>query len=193
LEIYRRKKKAIELTRDLIQNKLNYWNFDDIKKVSTLDFYKYNLSSIITKVYNNNLYDAIMTAYPGTFTKIDFDKKGKEEAKFIDFIINLFDNQQFEIRKRYSWLRKDNNYMLELDLFFPELKLAFEYQGLQHSIDKAEHFGRSYNFQLTRENDRIKKELCIKHNVTLIEIPYGMKLTKKKIIDLLSFEIEMTY
>jgi len=175
------KKKAIELTRDLIQNKLNYWSYDEIKNVSTLDFYKYGLSSIITKVYEGKLYDAIMMAYPGTFTKNDFDKKGKEEAKFIDFIVTIFPNHKYEIRKRYPWLRKSNNYMLELDIFFPEINLAFEYQGLQHSVDKAEHFGKNYNYKVTRENDKIKRDLCEKHNVTLIEIPYGFKLSISEI------------
>ncbi|TAL33129.1 MAG: hypothetical protein EPN93_13910 [Spirochaetes bacterium] len=180
------KRKAIELTRDLIQNKLNYWSFEEIKNVSTLDFYKNGLSSIITKVYQGKLNDAIMAAYPGTFTKTDFDKKGKEEFKFINFIINLFPNYKYEIRKRYPWLRKSNNYMLELDLFFPDLYLAFEYQGMQHYIDKSEQFGRSYDYKTTRENDKLKRELCVKHGVTLIEIPYGFKLTIIKIKEMLT-------
>jgi hypothetical protein len=59
---------------------------------------------------------------------------------------------------------------LQLDGYNEQNKIAFEYQGYQH-YSKNSHFHDSenqYNSQLQR--DQKKKELCIKNNITLIEI-----------------------
>jgi hypothetical protein len=56
---------------------------------------------------------------------------------------------------------------VELDLYIPSLKLAFEYQGAQHEVQT--HRG---DFRRQVERDNEKKQLCKKHGVTLICIPY---------------------
>ena len=59
---------------------------------------------------------------------------------------------------------------LQLDGYNSKNKIAFEYQGYQH-YTKGSHFhpdGSRYESQL--ERDRVKKELCIKNKITLIEI-----------------------
>jgi hypothetical protein len=57
---------------------------------------------------------------------------------------------------------------MELDFFFPDLKLAVEYQGAQHFID-IHVFApqRAYAFR-----DQQKRKACLQENITLIEIPY---------------------
>jgi hypothetical protein len=56
---------------------------------------------------------------------------------------------------------------MELDIYFPELELAFEYQGKQHY--HAIHQG-SVSEQQKRDHE--KRAACQKHNVTLIQVPY---------------------
>jgi hypothetical protein len=68
---------------------------------------------------------------------------------------------------RPSWL--DN---LELDGYNEELKLAFEYNGAQHyRFIKYWHKTLDY-FELKKEHDKKKIELCEKKGINLIVIPY---------------------
>jgi hypothetical protein len=61
-----------------------------------------------------------------------------------------------------------NNQPMQLDVYIPQLKLGFEYQGEQHY---------SYHFlygdpQLQQRRDAEKKAKCVEVGITLIEIPY---------------------
>jgi hypothetical protein len=60
----------------------------------------------------------------------------------------------------------------ELDGYNEELKMAFEYQGEQHYF-QIDHFHREDNSLLKQQiRDEIKKRLCKKEKIKLIEIPY---------------------
>jgi len=54
-----------------------------------------------------------------------------------------------------------------LDIYFPEDKIAFEYDGPDHYDKVANH-----------ERDLRKNELCLKENIKLIRWPYYFQLTK---------------
>lgn len=61
---------------------------------------------------------------------------------------------------------------LELDGYCEELKLAFEYQELQH-FENMEYFHRNEDsFQKQQERDKKKIKLCEDNGITLVEIPY---------------------
>lgn len=73
---------------------------------------------------------------------------------------------------RPSWLKTDNDTLLELDGFNEELKIAFEYQGEQH-YNFIEYFHKTEeNFKKRLEYDKLKEILCKNNNVFLIIIPY---------------------
>lgn len=57
---------------------------------------------------------------------------------------------------------------LELDIYLPHLKLAFEYNG-EHHYNEVPVFGPIDDII---ERDREKRELCEKHGIRLIEVPY---------------------
>ena len=57
---------------------------------------------------------------------------------------------------------------MELDIYLPKEKLAFEYQGEQHYHD-IYAVGNQWR---QRERDGEKKRACEEHGITLIEIPY---------------------
>jgi hypothetical protein len=63
---------------------------------------------------------------------------------------------------------------MELDIWIPELSLAFEYQGIQHyrisNVFESE-------FLRIQRNDMEKKKACQYHGITLISIPYWWDYT----------------
>jgi len=62
---------------------------------------------------------------------------------------------------------------LELDLYNEELKLAVEYNGRQHyEYSTYMHHNSKDKFMNQQYRDYIKKDLCDKHGVRLIIVPY---------------------
>jgi hypothetical protein len=57
---------------------------------------------------------------------------------------------------------------MQLDVYLPNERLAFEYQGQQHYYN-VHALGTLW---LQREKDKEKREACEQHGITLIEIPY---------------------
>jgi hypothetical protein len=68
--------------------------------------------------------------------------------------------------------------IVELDIYLPQIKLAFEYQGEQHFYDI--HFLGSKWSQQQRDNE--KKQLCIENGITLIEVPYWWDFEKESLM-----------
>ncbi|MFX1294283.1 MAG: hypothetical protein ACFFD2_05420 [Promethearchaeota archaeon] len=78
-------------------------------------------------------------------------------------------------KSRPEWLVNDRGNQMELDGYNKELRLAFEYQGGQH-YKYVEYFHKSMkNFEQRQAADKVKREMCEKNGVTLIEIPYAVK------------------
>jgi hypothetical protein len=67
----------------------------------------------------------------------------------------------------------DNN--LELDCYNDELKLAVEYNGIQH-YKQIPYFHKTRDaFNNQKYRDYIKRDLCKKNGIILIEVPYTVK------------------
>lgn len=58
-----------------------------------------------------------------------------------------------------------------IDIGIPDLGLAFEYNGKQH-YEAVEFFGGGEGYRATKKRDKIKRELCKKNGINLIEIRY---------------------
>ena len=56
--------------------------------------------------------------------------------------------------------------------------ICIEYNGEQHykPIDK---FGGMDSFKTQQEHDKIKRNYCLEHNITLLEIPYTYNTNEK--------------
>ena len=63
-----------------------------------------------------------------------------------------------------KWLGRQH-----IDIFFPNLNIGIEYQGLQH-YEPIDFFGGEEAFIKNQERDLRKKNLCIKHNCHLIYV-----------------------
>lgn len=73
------------------------------------------------------------------------------------------------------------------DVYFPERKIAIEYQGEQH-YRPIEHFGGEKAFKKCLELDKRKREISKQNQVELIEVSsdYNMEVLLKKIVISLS-------
>jgi hypothetical protein len=70
--------------------------------------------------------------------------------------------------------RDTNN--LELDCYNSGLKLAVEYNGVQH-YKYVPYFHKNRDaFQNQKYRDYMKREMCEKNGITLIEVPYTVKI-----------------
>ncbi len=76
------------------------------------------------------------------------------------------------IKAKPNWLISEKKYKLELDGYNKKLGLAFEYQGVQH-YKFVPHFHKNIgNYENRKKDDCIKRVLCKKNNIRLIEIRY---------------------
>ena len=92
------------------------------------------------------------------------------ELALLNELRAAFPEEHVAHQGRPGWLRPQS-----LDIYFPQREVAVEYQGLQHS-EPVERFGGAEAFERQQERDQRKRELCIKHGVTLIEVHPGYDL-----------------
>jgi hypothetical protein len=68
----------------------------------------------------------------------------------------------------------DNN--LELDCYNEELKIAVEYNGIQHYKYIPFFHKNKEAFQNQKYRDYMKREICEKNGIKLIEVPNTVKI-----------------
>lgn len=67
------------------------------------------------------------------------------------------------------------NYNLELDCYNKDLKLALEYNGIQH-YKFSPYFHRNKDAFLNQKyRDELKRRMCVENGIRLIEVPYTVK------------------
>src|SRR4051812_44330056 len=75
-----------------------------------------------------------------------------------------------EVKENYihESLQGSSGRRMELDIYLPKEKLAFEYQGESHYLD-IYALGNRWR---QRQRDEEKRNACTSRGITLIEIPY---------------------
>lgn len=73
-----------------------------------------------------------------------------------------------------SWLKNERGKQMELDGYAQSLELAFEYQGPQHYKPLPVFYSHLEKFQQRQGDDDRKRQLCLQHDVALLEIPYSV-------------------
>lgn len=95
--------------------------------------------------------------------------KGLGERISRDFFEQLF---RTNFIKGYpKWLINSRGNQMELDGYCQELCLAFEHHGQQHYSSKRQFINSRKLFLQRKRDDRLKRILCEKNNVVLIELP----------------------
>jgi hypothetical protein len=94
-----------------------------------------------------------------------FPPRGKlAQAEHLLFLIasRIFSPEQILRRARPDWLVG-----LELDIYIPSLRIAFEYQGHQHENPRSFLHADEESFSRLRDRDDRKRRACAQHNVRL--------------------------
>lgn len=109
VKVWEDKCNAISVTKYLIEDVLK-WNDEEIKSNLTVDvFHKYKLKGMLSRVYNNSVFDAINTAYPDKFIPTNFTlnikKSWDDENECIDALRNYMDELNWtdeEIKRKLT-------------------------------------------------------------------------------------------
>jgi hypothetical protein len=112
-------------------------------------------------------------------TKVYYVNKKKEtRERFIRHTLEEIFERPFG-SLRPTWLRNpETNRFLELDCYNEEMRLPFEIQGIQH-YKYIPYFHKSYdNFVKIQGRDVMKRILCEKRGLTLIEISFTVEDSK---------------
>jgi hypothetical protein len=102
------------------------------------------------------------------------------EAMLYRIVCQVFPDQQVLRRDHPEWLGG-----LELDVYVPDLELAFEYQGQPH-FHAIPAWGGEEAVHEVQERDARKAGLCAGHGVTLIAVDYTEPLTETYVRGLLN-------
>lgn len=94
-------------------------------------------------------------------------------------------------KKKPKWLvNPKTNRLLELDGYNEELKLAFEYHGPQHYKVVLPFKMNTSKLEASKYRDALKRELCKKHDVQIIEIPFTVE--SEEMLEWISTYIQST-
>lgn len=97
--------------------------------------------------------------------------KSKTE-KIVRSIFEKYFNTTFPCVRLDTFKNPKTNFSLELDGYNENLQIAFEYNGIQHYEFTPYFHKNKENLFKQQERDELTRELCKKHGITLIEIPY---------------------
>lgn len=129
-----------------------------IEQVFNLDYYyfRYRLDNVAKSFYSE-IIDNIYQSLPENkvLWKSEYELYKLVKNSYPDAIYQYYD-PKFK--------------GLVIDIYIPELKVAIEYQGLQH-YEVVERFIDN-SLSERKENDKLKKQLCIDNGIKLIEWRY---------------------
>ena len=102
------------------------------------------------------------------------ESKGEAECRHV--LESIFNAPFTKRRPKFLFNNKTGSNM-ELDMYNKELGIACEYNGAQHyKFTPFFHRGGIQDFNDQVERDKLKKRVCDKLGIILIEIPYTVKL-----------------
>lgn len=106
--------------------------------------------------------------------------KLSNKVLLINNYLNL-KNVNFSTEKRFEECKKERS--LPFDFFLEDINLLIEYDGEQHF--KQSQFISEEKLNITKDNDLLKNNWCLKNKIPLVRIPYTCNALKiYKILDL---------
>lgn len=103
-------------------------------------------------------------------------EKWINETLLFNYIDMIFPKHDVIREASPYWLDKQR-----LDIYIPDLKLAVEYQGVQH-FKTVPLFGGVEGLKKTQERDELKKLRCKQNKITLIYFTYKENLSENLVI-----------
>lgn len=136
--------------------------------------------------YKGSLSEALRKVYKGAdwsgLSEMNSDLEGSKPQKSIERILrSIFPFDEISTNFRHPQLvHSKSNFHVELDIWIPKYRLAFEYHGEQHF---RETFNQSLSHQIAR--DETRRSQCQELDITLIEIPYWWNGNQRFILSFL--------
>lgn len=102
------------------------------------------------------------------------ESKGEAECRYV---LETIFNKPFPKRRPRFLFNNETGSNMELDMYNKELRIACEYNGQQH-YKYVPYFHRNgqSDFEKQKRRDKLKRSVCHKLGIFLIEIPYTVKL-----------------
>lgn len=108
--------------------------------------------------------------------------KGSKGERSLFYLLNSMIHSDSINNGYYSFLLSPKGAPLQLDRYYPDLKLAFEYDGVQHS-EYVEYFHHTKkDFEYLQTCDAIKSKICGERGITLIRIKHNEPLTEEYVL-----------
>jgi hypothetical protein len=153
-----------------LEEQLDLTNHTDWYDVSQDDFKYFNGGSLLGMYYGGSPQLFVTTNFPEYDLDITkFKKLRKGQAILYKTLQRIFPNEELLWEYKHPEIRSALGRKLELDIFIPNMNLAFEYQGQQHYKD---HKYFKDNDKRIQENDILKKSRCKELGISLYEIPF---------------------
>ena len=154
---------------DMVEKKLNIQNKDDWCRISNKQLVSTGCGGLFSKF---SIFDIVSIAYPKeNWKESQFQSKGKRSAQrwLVVQLQKLFPN--FEIIEDYfhNEFTRISGFSIQLDVYIPEIHLAFEYQGIQHYEDIPEAFASIETYK-ARDSEKLK--ICKLYKLPLVIIPH---------------------
>lgn len=115
----------------------------------------------------------------GGYSKKPDNKNTQGELIMFRALDNLLKGQRYINHGYYSFLLSPKGYPMQLDRYYPDLKLAWEFDGKQHDeYNKFIHRSKQ-NFEYYKQCDRLKEKKCREEGITLIRIAWNYKIAEE--------------
>lgn len=100
------------------------------------------------------------------------ESKGERECRRV---LEKLTNRPFPKQRPQSMNNLVTKVNLELDCYNDELKIACEYNGIQHYKFTPYFHKNNEAFMNQKYRDQMKRDLCERNGIRLIEVPYSIK------------------
>ena len=172
----------------MVWNKIkNLWNNKGFEICLGL-----SIAALIVFAFYNKIYNTKGTySKPGQYYARPYLNKSKStkraprqskgEIQCRNVLENIF-GKPFP-SQRPDFLRNPvtgGNFNLELDCYNPELRLAVEYNGIQHYKYTPYFHRNKEHFMNQKYRDDMKRRICRDNGIVLIEVPYNIKIENIK-------------
>jgi len=161
---------------DWLGSELGFKKMEDWYEVITEDFNRHHGAAPL-KMTGTSPSKIVMTAYPEYDWEEErfFDGK-KNQKRLFRIVKEIYPDEEIIFDFKHHGMRfKSSNYPMELDIWLPNLNLAFEYQGEQHYDDPE-----------VMKRDEEKRNACEVTGIRLVEVPCTWNASKEYVVNLLS-------